>query len=557
MKNIKHYIYTLLLLFIVLISCEDDEVATRNALPEASFTLNPEIPIKGEPVTFIDASTDSDGTIKSWLWNFGDGEVSQDQNPAERIFDLAIEYEVSLTVKDNKGGEDTTTQIFRISDPDVPNVLPTAAFSIPNGLVQRGAEVAFTDDSSDTDGLISSWAWDFGDGNTATSKNPIHFYGGVGSFTITLTVTDDSGDTSEVFTKDISVWGDKWAFATTGEIKPSTPAIADDGTIYVGSDDDSFYAINNDGTLKWSFATGGNIRNSPSIAPDGTIYIGSDDDNLYALNPDGTMKWSFNTGGNVNVTSSAIGLDGTIYTGGSADTVFALNPDGTEKWSYIADGDILSIALTDDILYFTHNGGRNIVSLNATNGILNWFVPHGAFAGGSMAIDADNTVYFQGDLGAGAGKIWAIKSDGTEKWSFDLAGSASRGGVVLASDGTLYASTKEESDHFRAINSSDGSSKWSFTTGDDLSAAAAVDSDGNVYIGSFDDKFYVLDSGGNVKFEFTTGGNIWGSATIGTDGMVYFGSYDGSLYAMEFFASGLDTGVWPKLGANLKNTTSK
>ncbi len=556
MKMINRYIHILLLFLAVFMSCEDDDVVPSNALPVAGFSINPEAPVKGELVTFTDASTDSDGTITSWLWNFGDGEVSQEQNPTH-TFDFATGYEVRLTVKDDKGGENTVKKEFIVSDPDIPNVLPTASFSISGTLVQKGAEVAFSDNSADSDGVITTWAWDFGDGNTSTSQNPIHFYGAVGLFTITLTVTDNSGDASEVFTKDIQVWGDKWSFATTGEIKPSTPAIADDGTIYVGSDDDFFYAVNPDGTLKWSFATGGNIRNSPSIAADGTIYIGSDDDNLYALNPDGTLKWAFNTGGNVNITSSAIGTDGTIFTGGSADTVFALNPDGTEKWSYAVDGDILSLALAGDILYFTHNGGRNLVSLNADTGSLNWSLPHGSFSAGSMAIDADNTVYFQGDLGGGSGKIWAIKSDGTEKWSFPLSGSASRGGVVLASDGTLYASTKETTDHFKAINSSDGSSKWNFTTGGALSAAAAVDNNGNVYIGGEDDSFYVLDSSGNVKFEFVTGGNIWGSATINTDGTVYFGSYDGSLYAMEFFASGLDTGVWPKLGADLKNSTRK
>lgn len=556
MKKLNYLKIILVLCAVVFIACDEDEVVAKNALPEAIFITNPEQPIKGEPVSFIDNSTDTDGTINEWLWNFEDGDVSQEQNPTH-IFEFAGIYRIRLTVKDDKGGEDTIEQSTIVSDPDIPNVPPTASFTISGELLQKGEAIAFTDNSSDSDGTLTSWAWDFGDGNTATSKDPNYSYGSVGTFTISLVVTDNSGDTSEVFTKEVDVWGDKWSFATTGEIKPSTPAIADDGTIYVGSDDDSFYAINPDGTLKWSFETGGNIRNSPSIAADGTIYIGSDDDNLYALNPEGTQKWAFNTGGNVNVTSSAIGADGTIYTGGSADTVFALNPDGTEKWSYAADGDILSIALAGDMLYFTHNGGRNLVSVNAATGTENWTVPHGAFTGGSIAIDTENTVYFQGDLGSGSGKIWAIKSDGTEKWSFPLAGSASRGGVVLANDGTLYASTKEGTDHFRAINSSDGSSKWNFTTGDALSAAAAVDSDGNVYIGSFDDKFYVLDANGNVKFEFTTGGNIWGSATIGTDGTVYFGSYDGSLYAMEFFASGLDTGVWPKLGANLKNTTRK
>ncbi len=46
------------------------------------------------------------------------------------------------------------------------------------------------------------------------------------------------------------------------------------------------------GTLKWSYATGGGIYSSPAVGPDGTIYVGSRDFSLYAINPDGTLKWS-------------------------------------------------------------------------------------------------------------------------------------------------------------------------------------------------------------------------------------------------------------------------
>ena len=51
-----------------------------------------------------------------------------------------------------------------------------------------------------------------------------------------------------------------------------------------------------EGTLKWSFKTGGMVRSSPAIGSDGTIYVGSDDYKLYAINPDGTEKWSFKAG---------------------------------------------------------------------------------------------------------------------------------------------------------------------------------------------------------------------------------------------------------------------
>ena len=315
MKNINYYINTLSLLFIVFISCEKKDVEPTNALPKTSFTFKPNPPIKGEIVSFTDESTDSDGDIKSWLWNFGEGKVSKDQNPTH-TFTHSTKYDVILTVKDDKGGEGTLKKSLVVSDPDIANVLPTALFSVSENLVQKGVEVQFTDNSTDTDGLISSWSWDFGDdSSTDTRKDATHFYNTVGTFTTTLTVTDNLGDTAD-YTKIIEVWGVKWSYTVGEEIKNGTAAIADDGTIYIGSYDDKVHAINPDGTEKWTFTTAGNIRNSPSIGSDGTIYIGSDDDNLYALNPvDGTEKWHFDTGGNVNLTTNAIGSDGTIYIG--------------------------------------------------------------------------------------------------------------------------------------------------------------------------------------------------------------------------------------------------
>ncbi len=58
-------------------------------------------------------------------------------------------------------------------------------------------------------------------------------------------------------------------------IEDSSPAIGSNGTIYVGSWDDNLYAINPDGTLKWSYAIGSNIDSSPAKGSGGTIYVGS------------------------------------------------------------------------------------------------------------------------------------------------------------------------------------------------------------------------------------------------------------------------------------------
>ena len=48
------------------------------------------------------------------------------------------------------------------------------------------------------------------------------------------------------------------------------------------------YALRPEGTLFWKYATGSSVRSSPAIAPDGTLYVGSQDHKLHAINPDGS-----------------------------------------------------------------------------------------------------------------------------------------------------------------------------------------------------------------------------------------------------------------------------
>jgi hypothetical protein len=103
-----------------------------------------------------------------------------------------------------------------------------------------------------------------------------------------------------------------------------------DGTIYVGSSDGRLYALDSDGSEKWSFATGNVIFSSPAIGADGTVYIGSFDGRLYAVNSDGSEKWSFATGYWVQ-SSPAIGADGTVYVGSFDTKLYAI----TEAPRYI------------------------------------------------------------------------------------------------------------------------------------------------------------------------------------------------------------------------------
>jgi outer membrane protein assembly factor BamB len=71
-------------------------------------------------------------------------------------------------------------------------------------------------------------------------------------------------------------------FLTVADVD-SAPAIGGDRTVFFGTSDGVFYAVNPDGTERYHFTTGGRISSSPAIGPDGTVYFVSDDGFLYAL----------------------------------------------------------------------------------------------------------------------------------------------------------------------------------------------------------------------------------------------------------------------------------
>ena len=121
-----------------------------------------------------------------------------------------------------------------------------------------------------------------------------------------------------------------WHYQTGYSIRGS-PSLAYDGTIYVPSFDGYLYALHsNNGTFKWRATTGPKVAGAGcAIANDGTIYVGTE--KLRAYNPNGTLKWESDVKGWVYGTVPAISSDGTIYVSGGGCLV-AVNPDGTIKW---------------------------------------------------------------------------------------------------------------------------------------------------------------------------------------------------------------------------------
>ncbi|RLF44761.1 MAG: hypothetical protein DRN29_07870, partial [Thermoplasmata archaeon] len=163
------------------------DIEVKNLPPLANFSWNPSSPTSKEAVQFTDTSSDVDGSIVNYTWDFGDGSYSEEKNPSHTYYDNGV-YIVTLTVMDNNGAKSVKTQeIF------VENIPPTAEFFFIPEKASVGEEVNFTDVSSDEDGKIVSWHWEFGDGKASNEQHPVHFYEKGGKYTITLTIKDDDG----------------------------------------------------------------------------------------------------------------------------------------------------------------------------------------------------------------------------------------------------------------------------------------------------------------------------------------------------------------------------
>ncbi len=168
---------------------------STNQAPTAAFTFT----TSDLTANFTDTSTDLDGTIVAWSWNFGDGTTSTLQNPSH-TYTIAGTYAVSLEVTDNGYTTNSTSQNVTVTS-NLPNQAPTADFTYTT----NGLTVSLTDTSSDSDGTIVAWGWNFGDGTTSTAQNPSHTYAADGTYTVSLVVTDNDSATSNTATMNVTV----------------------------------------------------------------------------------------------------------------------------------------------------------------------------------------------------------------------------------------------------------------------------------------------------------------------------------------------------------------
>lgn len=167
-----------------------------NRMPTATFT-GPSRGLPGEALAFDgSASADPDGTIVAWRWTFGDGGTATGAN-ASYTYTTEGSFTVTLEVEDDEGDLGRASRSVVIGTMTT-NRAPIAEAG-PNLMGQIGDSIRFNGTGSvDPDGdPIVSYAWNFGDGNTGATPESSNTYTSEGTYTVTLTVTDDGGLTGE------------------------------------------------------------------------------------------------------------------------------------------------------------------------------------------------------------------------------------------------------------------------------------------------------------------------------------------------------------------------
>ena len=343
-----------------------------------------------------------------------------------------------------------------------------------------------------------------------------------------------------------------WTYDAADLIR-SSPALADDGTIYFGAGG-TLYAITNGGSNKWTFATQNRRDSSPAVATDGTIYYSSSGSGyLYAINPDGTQRWRYLAqSGNG---SPAIAADGTVYVSGYV-ALHAVSPYGTNRWIYsmgpeTSDQYRSPSVLGDQSICIADYDYRKFYCLTK-DGAPIWNLQMGDIPGDSAGLGGDGSIYFS------VHQLFAFSPAGTNLWSSQT-NDFLQASPAVGKDGTIYIATSGSS--LCAFTSS-GEFKWQVLTNGywpfSVGVTPAIDSAGTIYYPSFS-VLYAISPAGDILWSFplipdpeTAFHVSQTSPAIGPDGTIYVTSAN-RLYAFAG-TNQLANSPWPMYRQNARHT---
>jgi outer membrane protein assembly factor BamB len=293
----------------------------------------------------------------------------------------------------------------------------------------------------------------------------------------------------------------------------------------------------------WKFPTGKGVFSSPIVGGDETVYFGSADRTFYALDPNGGLKWKLLTGEIID-SSGLLDNQGRIYFGSGDGKLRALDAaSGSAVWTMSADdpkstGAFINwfegnVAMAPSGTLVVPNDGFQIYDVDRVSGMATgrikmpdqtWSSPAVDAADGSIFLGNNNTVAFLGS------NLFAFRSDGTELWESYSPGTVAAS-PMLTGDGGLVVGGFDG--YVRSYNRTDGTVRWEFATRDHIYASPSQLSDGTIVQPSCDGTVYGLaPEDGTVRWTFDTREPLRSSPAVDIDDNIYFGSGEGRLFVL-------------------------
>ena len=173
-------------------------VENNNFVPTPLLGVSAQSGAAPLPVQFTaKGSTDFDGAITSYFWEFGDGSSAVGVN-VSYMYQTAGTFPVKLTITDDNGSQVVSEKVVTVTSGIKAMAMPVSDFKIlPQDPTPLQAVCLSGLASTVSGGKISHYFWDFGDGKSATGAITLHRYGQPGTYTVTLTVWDEQGVSSQ------------------------------------------------------------------------------------------------------------------------------------------------------------------------------------------------------------------------------------------------------------------------------------------------------------------------------------------------------------------------
>ncbi|GAC1542295.1 MAG: hypothetical protein NVS3B10_06730 [Polyangiales bacterium] len=319
-----------------------------------------------------------------------------------------------------------------------------------------------------------------------------------------------------------------WRAKVDGAVAAQVTVSLDERTLYIGTLAGSLVALARaDGAQRWSVALGERVYSTPLVADDGTVYAGSDAKKLTAVSPAGAVLWRLEVDGEAD-TGPVLAKDGTIVLAAGA-AVYAVRRGGDVAWRFTAKGKIFtSPAITEEGLVIVGSQDDHVHAI-ATGGALAWSVDLGADVDGAAVIGDDGAVY------VGTDKDEIVRLDGRGRVSWRTAvGGYVRGVLSLARNGDVLAGTYGPVPRVVRV-APDGTIRGAFAiegTGArefGIHGGPLEDAEGTLFFGAQDDSAYAVDAEGAVRWRYETGADVDSPLTMLSDGSLVVASEDGTI----------------------------